>query len=142
MALILIVDDDKLVIDMVQATLGARGHIVGAVGGGAPVLGAVEFRHPALVIIDCSISVLSGVEALRQIRRSRIWHTIPVMMLTGWCGEVDEEIATRSGADDCLRKPLAPSELVSRAEALLRGTEAQKQPLRSKSAPLRRWGQQ
>jgi DNA-binding response OmpR family regulator len=119
MALILIADDDELVVEVVRAALGARGHIVGAVSDGAPVREVVELKRPDLVILDCSMPGLPGIEALRQVRASKISYATPVLMLTGRRSKADEEIAVRAGADDYLRKPFDTDQLVARVEALL-----------------------
>ncbi len=62
---------------------------------------------------------LSGIEVLRQIRASVRAYATPVLMLTGRRSQADEEIAVRAGADDYLRKPFDPDQLVARVEALL-----------------------
>ncbi|HYI64785.1 MAG TPA: response regulator [Allosphingosinicella sp.] len=129
MALILIADDDELVIEVVRTALGGRGHIVGAVDDGMPVARIVEFKRPALVILDCTMPEMSGIEALRQIRLLRIAHATPVLILTARRGESDEEIAMRAGANDYLRKPFDPDQLVSRVEALITRAELRNQPV-------------
>jgi DNA-binding response OmpR family regulator len=126
MALILIADDDEVVIEIVRETLGACGHIVGAVDDGLPVLSVVEFKRPALVILDCTMPELSGIEALRKIRLSSTCFATPVLILTARRARVDEEIAWRAGANDYLRKPFDPDQLVSRVEALLEAAEEQR----------------
>ena len=123
MALILIADDDELVVEVVREALTARGHVVGALDDGVRVKAVVELKRPDLVILDCSMPELPGVEALRQIRSSTICYATPVLMLTGRRSKADEEIALRTGADDYLRKPFDPDQLVARVESLLdRGT--------------------
>jgi len=129
MALILIAEDDELIVEAVRSALGARGHIVGAVDNGMPVASIVEFKRPALVILDCNMPDLPGIEALRQIRLLRTAHATPVLMLTARCGAFDEEIAMRAGASDYLRKPFDSDQLVSRVETLLRRAELQERPL-------------
>ena len=123
MALILIADDDELVVEVVREALTARGHVVGALDDGVRVKAVVELKRPDLVILDCSMPELPGVEALRHIRSSTICYATPVLMLTGRRSKADEEIALRTGADDYLRKPFDPDQLVARVESLLdRGT--------------------
>jgi DNA-binding response OmpR family regulator len=119
MALILIADDDELVVEVVQTALSARGHAVGAVEDGIRVLDVVEAKRPALVILDCMMAEVSGIEALRQIRSSKSCYATPVLMLTARCSDSDEEIAMRHGADDYLRKPFSPDQLVARVERLI-----------------------
>jgi DNA-binding response OmpR family regulator len=147
MALILIADDDELVVDAVRAALGARGHVVGAVDDGMPVASIVEFKRPELVILDCNMPELSGIAALRQIRVLRIAFATPVLMLTACRGQFDEDIAIRAGANDYLRKPFDPDQLVSRVETLLMRAALQNQqapplPMYRPPPPAdRAWGQ-
>jgi DNA-binding response OmpR family regulator len=147
-ALILIADDDELVVELVREALGAHGHIVGAVDDGTMVVSIVELKRPDLVILDCSMPELSGVEALRQIRNSLTCGETPVLMLTARTSSVDEDIAIRAGASDYLRKPFDPDQLVSRAEMLIERAQSRKTVMREKSplyrpppSPQRRWGQ-
>ena len=119
MALIIIADDDELIVEMVAEALRSRGHIVGTLDNGAHVIDVVTFKHPALVILDCAMPEVSGIEALRQIRSSTTCFDTPVLMLTGRRSDADEEIAIRAGADDYIRKPFELAELVRRVESLL-----------------------
>lgn len=119
MALILIADDDEFVVDMVRAALCARGHIVAAVDDGMPVAHIVEFKRPELVILDCNMPELAGIEALRQIRVLRSAYSTPVLILTASRDKCHGVVAIRAGANDYLRKPFDPGQLVSRVETLL-----------------------
>jgi DNA-binding response OmpR family regulator len=119
MALILIADDDELVVDLVRTVLGARGHVVGALNDGTSVRQVVDLKRPDLVILDCSMPQLPGIEALRQIRASETSYATPVLMLTGRRSKADEEIAVRAGADDYIRKPFDPDQLVAHVEDLI-----------------------
>lgn len=112
-------DDDELVIEIVRAALSARGHVVGALTDGTSVRQVVELKRPDLVILDCSMPELPGVEALRQIRSSATRYATPVLMLTGRTSKADEDIAVRAGADDYIRKPFDSDQLVARVEYLL-----------------------
>src|SRR5688572_4153940 len=119
MPFVIIADDDALVIDIVRTSLEARGHVVGGVNDGKPVSSIVELKRPDVVILDCTMEQVSGIVALRQIRASATAFATPVLMLTARCGTADEEIAWQAGADDYLRKPFDPEELVMRVEALV-----------------------
>ena len=118
-ALILMADDDELVVEVVRAALGARGHIVGALNDGTSVKQVVELKRPDLVILDCAMPETTGVQALREIRMSDSGFATPVLMLTARTSQADEDIAFRAGADDYLRKPFDPDQLVARVERLL-----------------------
>lgn len=119
MALILIADHDPLVGDVVRSTLAERGYVVGVVGNGPDALRAVQAKQPDLVILDCSMPGLGGVEVLRRLRLSTFGFQVPVLMLTARSGRDDEEIAFRAGADEYLRKPFDPAELTALVDHML-----------------------
>lgn len=119
MPLIIIADDDELVVSVVRAALEARGHVVGELNDGKRVKHVVELKRPDVVILDCSMAEVSGIIALKEIRASHNASMTPVLMLTARRGRADEGIAWVAGADDYLRKPFDPDELVARVEALL-----------------------
>ena len=128
MTLILLADDDELVVEMIRHVLRPHGYIVGAVDDGMQVAAIVEFKRPALVILDCNMPELSGMETLRRIRMLKERHATPVLMLTACQGEFEEQLAMRAGANDYLRKPFDPDQLVSRIETLLRRAAQLDQP--------------
>lgn len=119
MTLILIADDDELIVEMVAGALRPRGYIVGTMDDGLHVIDVVTAKHPALVILDCAMPMLSGIEVLRQIRASPDCFDTPVVILTGRRSPADEEIAIRAGADDYIRKPFDLAVLVARIEKIL-----------------------
>jgi DNA-binding response OmpR family regulator len=116
---IIIADDDELVVGIVRAALEARGHIVGELSDGKLVRQVVELKRPDVVILDCSMAEVSGIIALKEIRSSPSAAMTPVLMLTARRSRADEGIAWVAGADDYLRKPFDPDELVVRVEALI-----------------------
>lgn len=127
MALILVVDDDIILLEIVAEALRARGHVVGTQTDGMHVANIVAFKRPSLVILDCSMPLVSGIDALRQIRISSVGFDTPVLMLTGRRSAADEEIAIRAGATDYIRKPFDPTELVMRGEHLILEAESRPQ---------------
>lgn len=125
MAFILLADDDELLAEIVQTTLSARGHVVGIVGNGVDAVRVVKTKQPDLVILDCTMPELPGIEALRQIRLLPTAYRTPVLVLTSRTSEMDEEIAMRTGANDYLRKPFDPDQLIARVENLLEKAASQ-----------------
>jgi DNA-binding response OmpR family regulator len=134
MALILIVDDDELIVEVVAEALGAAGHSIRTLADGQHVIDIVHLKRPALVILDCSMPNLSGIEALRQIRTSLSCFDTPVMMLTGRRSAADELIAIRAGADSYMRKPFDPARLVARTDTLLSRAAMKKAPAPGRAA--------
>lgn len=112
MALILLIDDDPLVADIVDAGLSREGHTVGVLSDGRRALQIVEFKRPALVLLDCAMPLVPGVEVLRQIRASKICFAVPVLMLTARDRRADRDIAMRAGATGYMCKPFDMEHLI------------------------------
>ena len=119
MALILLADDDELVGEVVREVLAARGHVVGVVENGADAVRVVEVKKPELVILDCSMPEMNGIEALIKIRQSAAAYNTPVLMLTARRSDMDVEIAMRAGANEYLKKPFDADQLVAVVEGML-----------------------
>lgn len=119
MARIIMAEDDEIVAEVAREALMAAGHGVGVLGDGAEALRVIRARRPDLVILDCNMPELSGLLVLRQMRDSADLHDIPVLVLTGRQSDRDEEIAFYEGADDYMKKPFDPDQLVFRVEELL-----------------------
>ncbi|MEH6758448.1 MAG: response regulator transcription factor [Parasphingorhabdus sp.] len=120
MARIIYAEDDDIMGEIVRDTLASVGHVVGLVGTGKAALKAINIKQPQLVILDCSIPELSGIEVLRSIRLSRDLYNTPVLMLTARTSEKDVSLAAYAGADGYIKKPFDPEYLIFLAESLLR----------------------
>ena len=119
MARIIIADDDEIIVEIVRAVLEGGGHIVGALTDGQDVGRVTDLKHPELVILDCSMPGKSGIDALRDIRLSPVSYNTPVLMLTGAQHQANEDIAMRAGANEYLRKPFDPDELLGLVDVML-----------------------
>lgn len=119
MAHIIVADDDEIVQELARRVLLEAGHSVGAVSDGKAALDAIWAKCPDLVVLDCSMPVLSGILALRQIRQSTDFYRLPVVMLTARSSNEDENVAMASGANDYVRKPFDPDELAFRVDDVL-----------------------
>lgn len=120
MARIIIADDDELVAEIAYDALTSGGHIVGRVFNGTDAWTSVRYKKPDLVILDCNMPELGGITVLREMRKSAELCETPVLMLTGRRSESDVQIARHEGADDYMKKPFNPDELVFRCDELLR----------------------
>jgi DNA-binding response OmpR family regulator len=119
LARIIIADDDELVGEIARDALIAAGHGAGLIQDGAEALRVIKARRPDLVILDCNMPGLSGVLLVQELRKTAEFASLPVMMLTGRQGQRDEELARFAGADEYMKKPFCPDELVFRVEQLL-----------------------
>ena len=120
---ILVVDDDRDLLELVAFALTQAGFGVVKAMDTHPALATFDAELPNLVILDINLPSGSGLDVCRAIR-SR--STVPVMMLTVRSEEEDLVKALEIGADDDLTKPFSPRTLLARVRALLRraGLEA------------------
>ena len=119
MARIIIADDDEIIGEIARDALVARGHGVGVLTNGRDALKVIAAKLPDLVILDCNMPELTGLLVLREMRNSKTLCETPVLMLTGRQSERDVELARYEGANDYMKKPFDPEELVFRVEDLL-----------------------
>ena len=122
--LILVADDEELIVELVCAALEPLGAMLETLNDGFEVIDVVTSIRPDLIILDCSMPGLSGVDVVRQIRASDDCFMIPILMLTGRRAAADEAIAKRAGANYYMRKPFDPGDLLARVEFILAETEA------------------
>lgn len=120
MARIIMADDDDVVGTIAQDALIAAGHGVGLLPDGKDVIAVIRKKKPDLVILDCNMPELSGLLVLREMRNANDLCDMPVLMLTGRRSEQDVELAMYEGANDYLKKPFDPDELVFRVEEMLK----------------------
>lgn len=106
---------------MLAEYLAGDGFAVTAVHDGQAGVDALREVDPDAVVMDITMPVLDGFEALRQIRAM---SGVPVLMLTARGDELDRIVGLEIGADDYLPKPFNPRELTARLRAVLRRTRA------------------
>tara|TARA_B100000678_G_C18182583_1_gene491807 strand:- start:687 stop:1082 length:396 start_codon:yes stop_codon:yes gene_type:complete len=119
MSRIIIAEDDEIVAAVLQAKLIEAGHAVGVLDNGSDALAVIEAKRPDLVIMDCNMPGMTGVQVVQNMRKSDAMWDIPVMMLTGRRGNNDRSVAMYAGADDYATKPFDPDHIVFRVEELL-----------------------
>jgi len=116
---ILLVEDNELNRDMLSRRLERRGYeIKMAVDGAQGVSMAAELR-PALILMDLSLPVMDGWEAIRRLKADPQTARIPIIALTAHARADDEKSAREAGADDFDTKPVDLSRLVVKMDHLL-----------------------
>jgi two-component system alkaline phosphatase synthesis response regulator PhoP len=121
---VLIIEDDRDIVELVRYNLAQDGFHVTAASDGAAGLAQVKKSPPDLLLLDLMLPKLSGLEVCKAIRRDHDLNRLPVLMLTARGEESDRIIGLELGADDYVTKPFSPRELVARIKALLRRAEA------------------
>ncbi|MGO2113307.1 MAG: response regulator transcription factor [Pseudoclavibacter sp.] len=115
---ILIVDDDRSLVDVLRRALEREGYVVDAENNGdAGLVAAAGGGHDA-IILDLMLPGRSGYRVVRDLRERGVWT--PVLMLTAKDGEYDEAEALDSGAADYLVKPFKLVALLAHLRALMR----------------------
>jgi DNA-binding response OmpR family regulator len=114
---ILIVDDEKQIVEIVKAYLEREGYKTIVAYDGKSALTLAKTEHPELIILDLMLPEVSGWDVCRTLRTE---SDIPIIMLTARDDTTDKIVGLELGADDYLSKPFDPKELVSRVRAVLR----------------------
>ncbi len=120
---ILIIEDDKDIVELVRYNLEKEDFQVTAVADGVSGLAQVKKTPPDLLLLDLMLPKLSGLEICKDIRRDASLNRLPILMLTARGDEADRVVGLELGADDYVTKPFSPRELVARVKALLRRAE-------------------
>lgn len=134
MTKILIVEDDRNLLDTLKYNLRKEGYNVVAAFDGAEALDIARREKPDLIILDIMLPKLSGFEVCRILRKEM---TVPILMLTAKDEEVDKIVGLEIGADDYMTKPFSMRELLARLGAMLRRAEMSKLQLASEQKTLK-----
>ncbi len=115
---ILLVDDDREIIESMRIALEASGYEILVARDGNQGLAMVEREDPDLVILDMMMPKRSGFLVLEKLRRTRP-IPIRIIMVTANEGSRHKAYAEMLGVDDYLRKPFAMDRLMTSVERLL-----------------------
>jgi DNA-binding response OmpR family regulator len=116
---ILIVDDDKEIVQLIAIYLQNEGYKASRAYNGKEALNFFEKEKIDLVILDVMMPKVDGLEVCRNLRAR---NHVPILMISAKTEDMDKIIGLMSGADDYLTKPFNPLELVARVKTLIRRT--------------------
>jgi len=120
---ILIVEDDPDIVELLEYYLEREGYSVLIARDGEKGLAEAKRRKPSLVLLDLMLPGLDGLQVCRALKEDESTKGIPVMMLTARGEESDVVVGLEFGADDYVRKPFSPRELIARMRAVLRRSQ-------------------
>src|SRR5882724_10548231 len=120
---VLLIEDDRDIVELVRYNLEREGFQVAAANDGATGLVQLRKTPPDMLLLDLMLPKLSGLEICRDIRRDQALNRLPILMLTARGEEADRVVGLEMGADDYVTKPFSPRELLARVKALLRRAE-------------------
>ncbi|MEA5056840.1 MAG: response regulator [Anaerotignum propionicum] len=114
---ILIVDDEKNIVDIIAFNLKKEGYKVLRASDGAEGVRLTMEENPDLILLDIMMPKMDGYEACKKIREKK---NTPIIMLTARAEELDKVLGLELGADDYVTKPFGVRELMARVKANLR----------------------
>ena len=117
---ILIVDDEKDIVKMLEYNLRKEGFRTLFAYDGEDALDLAGRERPDLVVLDLMLPGLDGLEVCKALKKESKTSSVPVIMLTAKKQETDKIVGLELGADDYVTKPFSIRELIARIKAVLR----------------------
>jgi CheY-like chemotaxis protein len=110
---ILLVDDEPVNLELLEAVLGPAGYSLIKAVNGEEALKYLEKDEPDLILLDVVMPGLSGYSVLEKIRKNKKTEVIPVILITALTGREEKIRGIDAGADDFISKPFDKAELIS-----------------------------
>jgi EAL domain-containing protein (putative c-di-GMP-specific phosphodiesterase class I)/DNA-binding NarL/FixJ family response regulator len=136
--LVLIADDDLAIRSFLRHALEREGFDTVLAANGREALDLIAKYPVEVLLLDVAMPVMDGLKAMREIRKSNRYRTLPVILVTASGEESDRVKGLESGADDFLAKPIAIRELAARVRAQVRSSAAWTRELEQGRAGRRR----
>ena len=117
---ILIVDDEKMITNLLTINLSKEGYNVVEANDGLEAIDKAEKEKPDLILLDVMLPKLDGLTVCKRIKNMM---NVPILMVTAKDDELDKIVGLELGADDYITKPFSIRELIARIKANLRKAE-------------------
>ncbi len=117
---ILVVDDEKDLLDLIEYNLKKEGFNVLRAENGEQGIAVAKEGKPDLVLLDIMMPKMDGLEALELMRKDDDLKNIPIIFLTARSDEKTEVEGLNKGGDDYITKPISTTKLISRIKAVMR----------------------
>lgn len=121
---ILVVDDEKPIVDLISFNLKKEGHVVIEANDGEDGYNKALNEKPDLILLDVMLPKMDGFTVCRKLREK---IATPIIMITAKEEEVDKVLGLELGADDYMTKPFGIRELIARVKANLRRSDIEVQ---------------
>ncbi len=121
---VLVVDDERDILELVKYNLDKEGYQVTAVATGEDALLAARSKLPDVVVLDLMLPGVDGLEVCRRLKADPKTRGIPIVMLTAKGDDADVVAGLELGAADYITKPFSPRVLTARIRAVLRRVDA------------------
>ena len=113
---VLVVDDDKEIVESIAIFLKADGYAVKKAYNGLEALDILMSQPVHLLLLDIMMPKLDGIKTLLKVRESK---NIPIILISAKSEDADKILGLTAGADDYITKPFNPSELIARVKSQL-----------------------
>jgi len=120
---ILVVDDEKDIVEFIQYNLEKEGFEVITAHNGNEALESIK-EKPDLIVLDVMMPGIDGYEVCEKIRLEDKYKSIPILFLTAKTREQDEIHGLELGADDYIPKPVSIQKLIARIKSNIRQSES------------------
>jgi two-component system alkaline phosphatase synthesis response regulator PhoP len=117
---ILIVEDEKDILKMVEYNLKKDGYRTVSARDGEDAIEMAHSEHPDLILLDLMLPGIDGLEVCKQLKKESKTAGIPIIMVTAKTQESDKVVGLELGADDYVTKPFSVRELLARVKAVMR----------------------
>ncbi len=135
---ILVVDDDRQIVRLIQSYLEQAGYHVLTAYDGDTAMRLIRTQRPDLVVLDLMLPNRDGWEITRLVRATPQLAELPILVLTARIDDADKIVGLELGADDYVTKPFNPREVLARVHAVLRRANGGPAPLSTlESGPIR-----
>jgi two-component system phosphate regulon response regulator PhoB len=125
---ILVVDDEKDLVDLITYNLRRNGYDVLTASNGNDVIEIAQSQRPDLVLLDLMLPGIDGTEVARRLKGEPRTANIPIVMLTAKSEETDVVVGLTLGADDYVTKPFSMKILLARLKSVLRRSDPEQAP--------------
>jgi len=116
---ILVVDDEKHIVKIVEFNLKKKGYDVFIANNGLEALEQVEKNKPDLILLDVMMPEMDGLEVCKRLKNDDRYKDIPIIMLTAKGQEIDRDTGIKFGANMYITKPFSPKLLLGQIEEIL-----------------------
>ncbi len=116
---ILLVDDDKVQLKMLEKSLSSEGYKLAQATNGKEALSLAKTWNPDLIILDILMPEMDGGDIAKQLKRYRVTRNIPIIFLTSLLSKDDEKYQPDSGDRSYLAKPYEEKILLAEIRRLL-----------------------
>lgn len=123
---ILIIEDDKDIVEMIKYNLEKERYSSVVSFNGKQGISLAKKNNPDIILLDLMLPDIDGFDVCKLLKNNELTDRIPIIMLTAKSREADKVAGLELGADDYLTKPFSPRELIARIKAVLRRTSVPK----------------